>query len=66
MIIIDQSMSIDQSQLILKSNAGLLSDVLDPYEKLTGEDNLVTFFAKNKTDMGQTQRKKFAETCRMR
>ena len=46
---------------------GMLGDILEPYEKLTETDNLATMFASNKkTGMSQSQRRMFADTCKMR
>ena len=46
---------------------GMLGDILDPYEKMTGTDNLATMFASSKkTGMSQSQRRLFADTCKMR
>ena len=45
----------------------MLGDILEPYEKLTGTDNLATMFASSKkTGMSQSQRRLFADTCKMR
>ena len=47
--------------------SGLLGDILDPYEKMTGKENLATMFASSKkTGMAQSERRMFADTCKMR
>ena len=48
----------------------MLSEILDPFDKLEGGTNLATMFASSKnskkTGLSQSQRRAMADTCKMR
>lgn len=47
--------------------AGMLSDILEPFDDLTGKENLSTLFANDKKQKrSQSERRLLADTCKMR
>jgi len=45
--------------------AGMLSDILDPFDQLTGSENLATLFANDKS-RDKSERRMLVDTCKMR
>ena len=52
---------------IFSNYIGLLADIIEPYENLTGAENLVVMFTgERRKNMRPSQRRMMSDTCKMR